>query len=127
MELNMSAIEEKIREYAERLNAPVCMEEFLPDAFIQKHSLIKTAREWFAKAGVTDQESFDRWLESDTRDRFCYDNTDFDDWDAMFRTAAIELLPVRQKRLRDGEPVSAVPVNDDPFSRIQVELRYTVA
>lgn len=117
------SLNDVLQEFMRKLSGPAYIEDLFTDEFIQAHTNVTSVRDLLGPAGVTDQATFDTWTKSGA-DIFCKNNTDFGSYSDMENAAAKQLLPVRKQRVNDGESTTKVPVDNDPFSLITIEVNY---
>ena len=112
-----------LQDFMRKLSGPAYIEDIFTDEFIQAHTNATSIRDLLSSTGVTDQTTFDTWTRSDA-DVFCANHTDFNSSSDMENAAAKHLLPTRKQRANDGESITKVPINNDPFSLITIEVNY---
>lgn len=102
MEPNMDSIQKKLIEYARALNGDVSLNNLFSDAFVQGCSKYSNIKELLTPAGITSQETFDAWCESDSADRYIRTHTDFSSWKEMRSAAAKQYAQKKQRQIREG-------------------------
>lgn len=117
------SLNDVLQEFMRKLSGPAYIEDLFTDEFVQAHTRTTSIRDLLSPEGVTDQTAFDTWTKN-AADVFCENNTDFNSYSDMENAAAKELLSVRQQRSNDGQSITKVPINKDPFSLITIEINY---
>lgn len=101
MSVNYDSINKKVSDYLKQLSGNVSLKKLFPDEFIISHSKYSNIFDFLAPTEVTDQKSFDLWVET-TADEYVKSHTDFDSWNEMCKTAAIAFMNIKKQMIKDG-------------------------
>ena len=125
MSINSDAIQKKLQGITGQLSGDVSLKRLFKDDFIQQCSKYASAQEFFSAAGVSSQEIFDRWMESDA-DSFVLENTSFYSWNAFLGTAAREFAREKRLLLSNGQWQDEEFGDLNQFENIHIYLNFRV-